>query len=57
MRKKCSRLEDDNDSLAMQLKKMATKARGSTCTYSTKLPKKSRRLLSAATLSLFFTCS
>jgi hypothetical protein len=29
-RKKCSRLEDDNDSLAMQLKKMATKAR-STC--------------------------
>ena len=39
MRKKCSRLEDDNDSLAMQLKKMATKARGSTCTYSTKLLK------------------
>ncbi|CAB3375084.1 Hypothetical predicted protein [Cloeon dipterum] len=27
MRKKCSRLEDDNDSLAMQLKKMAMKAR------------------------------
>ncbi|XP_059483839.1 myosin-11 isoform X7 [Neocloeon triangulifer] len=27
MRKKCSRLEDENDSLAMQLKKMAMKAR------------------------------
>lgn len=27
LRKKISRVEDDNDSLAMQLKKMATKAR------------------------------